>query len=182
MTNKNYICFSGGAEGADTFFEMYSERYDIKVIAFSFYGHNTKSNNKRVLSKEELDEGFLHVETANKSLKRNIYNLSPYVKNLLSRNWYQALNADAIFAIGRLVEKKYVDGGTGWCSQMGIDNHKSIYVFDNQWYEYNYDENIFKEISYIPKLTNRFAGVGSRNINENDIKAIEELFKTNFEK
>jgi len=139
---KTIICNTGGADGADTIFENESIKYGISVISWSFYGHRIKSNNKIILNDEQLLEGWEKVKISNKSLKRNIFRLSPYVKNLLSRNWYQVKNSDVIYAIASIQDNmKIVDGGTGWAVQMAIDNNKEIYVFDQYrcfWYKFNF--------------------------------------------
>jgi len=178
------ICNSGGAIGADTLFEDICVNNGIDVIAWSFKGHKTDSKNTVILSQEELIEGFEHVKIANKNLKRNIFNIGPYVKKLLSRNWYQVKNSDAIYAIAN-IKSDYmsVEGGTGWAIQMAIDNKKSIFVFDQKtdlWFEYDYIIG-FKPmgIGDIPKLTERFAGIGTRELKDSGIVAIKSLFKKN---
>ena len=177
------ICYSGGATGADTVFEEMCMLNDIKVIAWGFQGHKTNSKNNKILNQDELDEGFEHVKIANKTLKRNIYKLSPYVKNLLSRNWYQVLYSDAIFATANMNDDYMtVAGGTGWAIQMAVNNKKQIYVFDQKtdlWFEYDYSIG-FKtmDINIIPKLTERFAGIGSREMTDNGMLAIKKLFQT----
>ena len=174
------ICNSGGAIGSDQIFEEECIKKEIPVIAWSFHGHKTNSKNVKILTKEELAEGWEHVKIANESLKRNIYNLSPYVRNLLARNWFQVKNSDAIFAIGDLMpDMKIVRGGTGWAIAESIENNKDTYIFDqskNMWFKYIYDNSIFEKYDNIPILTDRFAGIGTRNINENGIKSIKDLF------
>lgn len=176
----NRLCNSGGAVGADTVFEKECISHGIPVIAWSFDGHNTKSPNSKILTEEELDEGFEHIKIANKTLNRNLYNLKPFVKNLLSRNWFQVKDSEAIFAIGRVESDRLsVCGGTGWACAMGIDNYKPVYVFDQyecQWFKFSYVFYEFKRITYRPILTEIFAGIGTRDINENGIKAIKSLF------
>ena len=155
----------------------------MKTIAYSFYGHNISSKNKWILTNKQLNDGWEHVLIANNSLKRNISNISLYVKNLLSRNWFQVRESDCIFAIGILKSDHEVLGGTGWAISMNIDNKKPTFVFEqniNSWYEYSFDENKFEKISYVPKLTENFAGIGTREINENGKKAIIELYRVNF--
>lgn len=190
-----YINYSGGAVGSDSLWESEGEKYGVKTVAYSFYGHNISSKNRWTLTQQQLDDGFTHVEIANKSLKRNIYNISTYVKNLLSRNWFQVRESDCIYAIGILKSNREVLGGTGWAVSMGIDNNKPIYVFEqneNSWYEYIKDGDTendkftpsgkFLKISHIPKLSENFAGIGTRDINENAKKAIIELYRANFNK
>jgi hypothetical protein len=181
---KNYSCYSGGADGADITWENEGEKYGIITYSYSFENHNQKGKNQIVLNKSYLDEGHKHVLIANENLKRNINKISPYVKNLLSRNWYQIKNSDAIFAIGEIKNTNtQVDGGTGWAIQMGIDNKKPIFVFDqerNSWYEYNYSQNQFEKLNSIPTLTENFAGIGTRDIRENGINAIKEIYSHNL--
>jgi hypothetical protein len=175
------ICNSGGAIGADSVFENECLENNIKVIAWSFKGHNIKSKNVQILTKEQLDEGFEHIKIANKSLKRNIYNLNYYIKNLLSRNWYQVVNSDNIYAIAHLDKNfKIASGGTGWAVQCGIDNQKVVYVFDSNyhsWFLYNYDKNIFEKYNNTPVLSEKFAGIGSREIDEESILEIKKLIR-----
>lgn len=186
--------YSGGADGADLFFEKDGVKYGIKTVAYSFYGHNTSSKNRFVLTNIQLEEGWKYILVANKTLKRNITTISTYVKKLLSRNWYQVKNSDCIYAVGVFKSENQVDGGTGWAVQLAIDNDKPVYFFDqnkNKWFKYergfgdlNHDRfaepNGFREISYIPPLTENFAGIGTRNLNENGKKAIQELYRVNF--
>lgn len=177
---KEKICNTGGAHGADTIFENECIKHNIKVISWSFKEHNIKSLNRRILSKEELDEGFENVKKANETLKRNIYGMNIYIRNLLSRNWFQVKYSNAIYAISAIQNNmKIVHGGTGWACQQAIDNNKEIYVFDqfkNNWYKYNYTNEIFEVYKDKPILLDAFAGIGTREINENGIKAIKELF------
>jgi hypothetical protein len=66
---------------------------------------------------------------------------------------------------------------------MTIDNRKPVFVFDqekNCWFTFNYETDQFDQISCVPKLTENFAGVGTREINENGIKAIKEVYKNTF--
>lgn len=177
---NNYTCYSGGANGSDTIFEIESIKRGFNVVAYSFDNHNTKSNNVFILSVRQLKEGFGHVKQANKRLDRNINNVSSYVKNLISRDWFQVKNSDTIFAIGNLEHEDSVRGGTGYAVACAIDVKKSIYFFeqnDNQWYYFDYETDRFEIYEEIPKLTNKFAGIGTRNINNNGIKAILYLFK-----
>jgi hypothetical protein len=175
------FCNSGGADGADTVWENECMINGIPVIAWSFNNHKTKSKNRKILTTEELKEGWEKVVIANETLKRNIWGLKPYVKNLLARNWFQVKNSEAVFAVAHLDSSfKFILGGTGWCCMMGIDNNKPVYVFDsnfNSWFEFSYINYKFQKIDYIPELTETFAGVGSREIDDHGINAIKEIFQ-----
>jgi hypothetical protein len=178
---KKYSCHTGGAHGADYIFENESIKNGFEVLAYSFDNHNTKSNNRVILSKKQLDEGFEHIKIANKRLNRKINNLPSYIKNLISRDWYQVKMSDAIFAVGMIVDNN-VGGGTGYAVACAIDNNKPVYVFDqmyNNWFYYDYEDEQFQIYEGVPKLTKNFAGIGTRNINDKGTYAILELFEKN---
>lgn len=175
----SYTCHTGGAYGSDYVFENESIKKGFKVLAYSFDGHNTKSKNRVILNKKQLDEGFKNIENANKRLNRNLNNLPLYVKNLIARDWFQVKNSDAIFAIG-IIADNIVGGGTGYAVSCAIDNKKPIYVYDQlykSWFYYDYDDDQFQIYEEIPKLTKHFAGIGTRNISNDGINAIMELFE-----
>ncbi len=188
------ICNSGGAIGSDMAFEKISLKYNIEVRAYSFEEHNTTTRNREILSNDKLSEGWKKAQRAAKSLKRNTHNLSEYIKNLLSRNWFQVKNSEAIFAIGYILnpgekgertinktKNQIVDGGTGYCCMMAIQHNKPVFVFnqtDNKWYKWNLNQ--FREIDYIPKLTDNFAGVGTRELTYQGEDAIRNLYLSNF--
>jgi hypothetical protein len=162
--------------------EIVGEKYGVKTIAYSFHNHVQKRKNQKILTVDELKEGFDHVKIAAKGLKRNPNCQYPYVQNLLSRNWFQVKNAEAVFAIAKTMTPTTVEGGTGWAIQMAIDNKKPVLVFDqvnNCWKKFNYELDKFEVIDYIPKLTENFAGIGTREINDNGIKAIMLVFSLN---
>lgn len=178
----NYTCHSGGCPGADMAWELIGEEYGIKTISYSFHNHVQEGKNQKILTVDELNEGFEHVKIASKGIKRDPNVRYPYVRNLLSRNWFQVKNSDSVYAIGKFIDKKLVSGGTGWAVQMAIDNKKETFVFDqanNTWNKYNYDKMEFEIIDYIPKLTQHFAGVGTREINDNGLKAIQDILESN---
>jgi hypothetical protein len=185
---ENYICHSGGCLGSDMMWEIEGNKYGVKTIAYSFFNHTQESENQKILSIKELEEGFEHVKIADLSLKRKLDNLIyPYVKNLLSRNWFQVKNSESVFAIGMFGNESHtiVDGGTGWAVQMAIDNKKDVFLFNQpmkEWNKYDYEENKFNTIDYIPKLTVNFAGIGTRKLNVFGELAIKEIYRYNFKK
>jgi len=175
----NYTCFTGGAMGSDFVWETESIKKGFKVVAFSFEGHNTKSRNRLILTPEELEEGFEHIKIANKKLNRNLTGLQPYVKNLIARDWFQVNSSDTIFAVG-VSNSNIVLGGTGYAVACAMDNKKPIYLFDqnfNYWLYFDYKDDAFRMCEEMPKLTEKFAGIGTRNINNDGVRAIVGLFK-----
>jgi hypothetical protein len=169
----NYINHSGGAVGADSTFDSIGKSMGFNTHIHYYHGKKTPIGNLRITDMEER-EGWIHVLEANRTLKRK-----PYAyRDLLTRNWFQVKNSDAIFAISELKSYTEVEGGTGWAVQMGIDNHKPVYVFDqkyNRWLSYDYDEKMFV-FCEPPVLTENYAGIGTRNLNDHGKKAIAQLY------
>ena len=189
----NYNNYSGGAKGSDIAWEIVGKKYGVKTTSFSFKEHNSLSSNRMILSDEELLEGWERVLVSAKKMNRYIENTSPYVRKLLSRNWFQVKNSDAIFAIGTIVypNKKgskqtnktnipVVDGGTGYAVHMAMEVGKLIFVFEqnlNKWFKWENDN--FIEIEE-PILTKNFAGIGTRELTDNGINAIKSIYEKTF--
>ena len=197
VNNLNYdniTCHSGGAYGSDTYFEEIGAKYNVITRAYSYKTEKHKSINKVEISEEDYLEGIKMIKIANKKLMRN--GIDKYM-NLLSRNWSQVKYSNQTFAIGFIVKNgdkspkgfknntgyDLVDGGTGYAVQMSIDNKRDVFVFDQKlikWFRFSYLSYRFVECDP-PKITEQnFAGIGTRDINEHGINAIEELYKRTF--
>lgn len=192
---SNIICHSGGAVGSDTYFETIGEKFGVKTKAYSYKTPKHQSPNKVEISDDDYNEGISEVNKANKILGR--FGINKYM-NLLARNWAQVKYSDEIFAIGTIVDpgkkggkgyynkSKYqvVDGGTGYAVQMGINNEKVVYVFDqlkDKWFRWSYTSFSFVEMSNSPDITSQnFAGIGTREILPNGINAIKQVYKKTF--
>lgn len=182
--NNGYTNHSGGALGADTYWEQCGREYGVKTVAYSFGNHSSKSPSLRVLKLDELAEGWEAVKSVSKDIGRNLP-YQKYVQNLLSRNWFQVKNSEAVFAISKLNRStfKNVEGGTGWAVQMAIKHQKPVFLFDQlekKWYIYNTESGLFTEIDYIPTLTQNFAGIGSRELTVSGMAAIDSVYKETF--
>lgn len=189
-------CHSGGAEGADTYFETIGDKYGVKTNTYSYKTKYHNSVNKVEISQEDFIEGIDEINRANKVLGR--FGIHKYI-NLLARNWAQVKYSKEVFAIGSIVEpgakgnrgyynkSKYqvVDGGTGYACQMAINNDRDLYVFDqnkDKWFRWSYTSLSFIEIEKeLVKINfEDFAGIGTREIKDNGIRAIEDLYKRTF--
>jgi hypothetical protein len=189
------ICHSGGAPGADTEWEIGGDPFGVKTYAYSYKTPKHQSPNKVEISDEDYKEGIVEVNKANKWLNR--YGIHKYM-NLLARNWAQVKYSKQIFAIGTIIKPgdkntkgyynkgKYeiVDGGTGYAVMMGINNSREVYVFDqikDKWFRWSYTSMSFIELDQTPKITEQdFAGIGTREIKNNGILAIREVYKKTF--
>ena len=179
-----YVCHSGGCPGADLVWENEGAKYGVTTIAYSFRNHVQEGKNPKILTVDELNEGWDNVLIADKTLNKNVKNVtSPYMRNLLCRNWFQVKNSEAIFAAGKMDSEKQVNGGTGWAVQMAIDNKKPVYVFcqtNKTWLYFDYEHKMFWPFHTIPTLTENFAGIGTRDLNAHGIAAIQEICKHNL--
>jgi hypothetical protein len=194
---KNITCHSGGALGADSYWENIGSKYEVKTKAYSYKTKYHNSPNKFEISDEDYNEGVEQINKANNHLGR--FGINKYM-NLLARNWAQVKYSTQVFAIGNIVnpgtkspsrgyysKSKFqtVDGGTGYCCQMAINNMRDVYVFDQiklKWFRWSYSSMSFIELKETPKIkTQNFAGVGTREITSGGIKAIEEVYKKTFQ-
>jgi hypothetical protein len=185
VNEMKYINHSGGAEGSDMAWEVAGISYGVLTIAYSFPGHTQYGANPYIMDTDELNEGWKACEIAAKTLRRPLNKVKTnYVKNLFCRNWFQVKYADAIFAIGTMVNgsNKLVTGGTGWAVQMAVDNEKQVYLFEQnklKWMEYNTLHKEFFECD-IPTLTPDFAGIGTRKITDDGLQAILNVYESTF--
>ena len=193
---KEYICHSGGAQGADSYFAyMCAELKTARCIAHTFKGHRVNEINGWTVdelynpediivhSQEELAIADSYLKIANKHINRQFPTKSEFVNNLLRRNYYQVKDTQGIFAISSFDEKGKVKGGTAWAVYMAIDMGKLVYVFDqvqNQWFIVCYEKKKWIKTE-APILTEVFTGIGTREINEKGRMAVDRLFETIFE-
>ena len=189
------VCHSGGATGADTYWETIGDNYGVKTKAYSYKTKYHTTDNKVEISDTDYEEGVKEITKANRVLSR--YGIHKFM-NLLARNWSQVKYSDEVFAIGTIVEPgkkgskgfynksefQVVDGGTGYAVQMAINNGKFVYVFDqdkDKWFRWSYTSLKFIEVAKPLKISyENFAGIGTREIKPNGIKAIEEIYKLTF--
>jgi len=189
------VCHSGGASGADTYWETIGDNYGVKTRAYSYKTKYHTTENKVEISDSDYEEGIKEITKANRFLSR--YGIHKFM-NLLARNWSQVKYSDEVFAIGTIVEPgkkgskgfynksefQVVDGGTGYAVQMAINNGKFVYVFDqdkDKWFRWSYTSLSFIEVTKPLKISyENFAGIGTREIKPNGIKAIEEIYKLTF--
>ena len=172
---------SGGAIGSDTQWDTIGREYGMLNNKHYYHGQKTPNGNTEITT-AQFEEGKQKVLLANRTLNRKPDNYM----NLLARNWIQVKNADAIFAIGTIMEnRKMVDGGTGWAVQMAIDSGKPVYVFDQNkkaWFSWEGSASdissvMFEQLAETPTLTKDFAGIGTRKISADGISAIRDVYE-----
>lgn len=191
--SKPITLHSGGADGADSYWGMLGEQYGIKA---NHYKHGDMIKGNTPITEEDAKEGKEKVLKAGKQTGA----INKYAQNInkpeLIRNWSQVKYSDIILAIGtmlkagdkftdgsnRVAKIAQVSGGTGYAVQMAINEGKPVYVYDQirkEWYK-----NIIGkwEKSDTPTITNNFAGIGTRALNEDGKKAIRDVYEKSFSK
>jgi exodeoxyribonuclease-5 len=115
-----------------------------------------------------------------------------YSGGLVRRDYLQAKAADAVFAISTFIapgakdKKGYtnrtdawqVEGGTGYAVQMAINLGKPVFMYDQLrklWYR-NLD-GTWERIGNTPFLRQNSAVIGTQQINNDGIKAIDDVYR-----
>lgn len=171
---SEFINHSGGAYGGDTMWDLIGRKHGVQDHRHYRDENNTKLSKTldrtgveaTILSKEQMDAARVEIE---KLLGKKYPNTVE--GNLQVRNYYQVANADAVYAVAILSDnKKGVTGGTNTAVQLGIKLNKPVFVWDlttEQWYKY--DGKQFSP-SDTPTLTKNFAGVGTRDIEDYNVR------------
>lgn len=200
MDPNQYALYSGGAEGADTYWGTVAQSYGMDNITHYRPEDITDANRKDAEDKINQANSYLNrvypmqPREATETKKARTQKQADYYNGLILRDTLQASSADAIFAIGQIkgkptsdgiIHKSQVEGGTGWAVQIGINQGKPVYVFDqvrNQWYknEGTAENRRFVPIQEAPKLTNNFAGIGTEHLNDKGRQAIKDVFIQTF--
>ena len=174
------MCLSGGAEGADLQFGMTAGMAGHSVIHWSFANHKSDAPPQEivVLTEEQLSDADEPCKKASASLKKYYPPKSPYVRNLLRRNWYQVAAAERVYAVSVIVDG-IVQGGTSWATQMFIDRFDGgsceCYVYDQleeQWFKWN---GLWEAVGSPPAPQGVYAGIGTRKLNNAGKQAIRSL-------
>ena len=173
--------YSGGAPGAESFFGEVAERYSVQEVNFSFDRHHSeRARGLRVLTKEELALKDVSLSYVSRLLRRE-YTRAPLFRKVLQSICWQVSSGHATYVIGAIMEDGTVRGGTGWGAEFAKLCNKPLLVFDqarNAWFRWHND-------SWLPELDpviskQLFTGTGTRFLQANSRKAIEDLFARSF--
>jgi hypothetical protein len=185
MTPSDSILFSGGAPGAEAEFGGAAERRGIEEVNFTFDGHKIdRHRGVRVLNHEELQAGDVSLAYVGRLMHRT-YTDSPTLRKILQTLWYQVNHGQEIYVVGTILDDKTVRGGTGWGAEFAKLCNKPLHVFDqdkNGWFWWTGDDwkHVHDE-SAAPVIKHaHFTGTGTRSLQSNGKRAIEDLFKRSF--
>jgi hypothetical protein len=175
MEPEDCILFSGAATGAESAFGEAAERHGIEE------GHrDARTRGIRVLTHLELKQGDVSLAYVGKLMNRTFTD-TPLFRKVLQSIWHQVNNGQEIYVIGHILKDGTVKGGTGWGAEFAKLCNKPLYVFDqeqNGWFRWTGD-GWAPESN--PRITHtNFAGTGTRILQPNGKKAINDLFDRSF--
>ena len=184
MQPSESILFSGGAPGAEGAFGACAERYGIEEVNFTFEGHKIERHRGvRVLNHEELQSGDVSLAYVSRLMHRR-YTDSPTIRKVLQTLWYQVNSGQEIYVIGTVLDDGTVRGGTGWGAEFAKLCNKPLHVFDqdkNSWFTWTGEEWEKRSSSNSPMIAHvHFTGTGTRKMQANGKRAIEDLFNRSF--
>ena len=184
MKSTDCILFSGGAPGAEAAFGECAERHGVEEVNFTFDGHKMERHRGiRMLNHEELQSGDVSLAYVSKLMHRR-YTDAPTIRRVLQTLWYQVNLGQEIYVIGTILDDLTVRGGTGWGAEFAKLCNKPLYVFDQSkdgWFEWVGDAWESRRGDDLPVVTHpHFTGTGTRTLESNGRKAIEELFQRSF--
>jgi hypothetical protein len=184
MNREDCIVFSGGAAGAECAFGACAERYGVEEVNFTFEGHTIqRQRGVRVLNHEELRTGDVSLEYVSRLMHRR-YTDAPTIRKVLQTLWYQVNSGQEIYVVGTILDDGTVRGGTGWGAEFAKLCNKPLSVFDQEkdgWFTWTGSEWRAFGTGEGPVITHpHFTGTGTRTLQPNGVRAIEELFTRSF--
>ena len=186
MKPSDCILFSGGAPGAEASFGACAERHGVEEVNFTFDDHKIdRHRGVRVLNHEELLTGDVSLQYVSRLMHRR-YTEGPTLRKVLQTLWYQVNNGQEIYVIGSILDDGTVRGGTGWGAEFAKLCNKPLCVFDQDrdaWSRWTGDEWQTLDRTSEPVITHpHFTGTGTRQLQDNSRRAIEELYAKSFER
>jgi len=184
MNPANSILFSGGAAGAEAEFGACAERHGLDEVNFTFEGHHeVRRRGVRVLTHEELLAGDVSLEYVSKLMNRR-YAEGQTIRRVMQTLWYQVNSGQEIYVVGTILPDNTVRGGTGWGAEFAKLCNKPLCVFDqdkNSWFKWSGTAWQALSAAEGPIITHpHFTGTGTRNLQPNGRRAIEQLYDRSF--
>ena len=176
MNLSNFVMYSGLAKGGDNTFMNLAAKYGVgRQIHIRPVGNlgNTKNLPNGV---EVLVAQSEHLLTAMGKIKEllGIELRLGTGSNLLARNYYQVNKSESVLAVAYLTgDFKSVSGGTRIAVDLSIALNLPTYVLDvatENWFIYDYSQNKFISYAGTPPLTRKFTGVGTRDLENYQVK------------
>lgn len=174
------LFFSGGADGADTYWSLLANHHGYQVVNYAFHGYLIPNIHIRkmgitTISDIDLEQAKYHVKEASLILGKNVP--TGYVKKLIYRNYFIIKDAEIVYAVCS-IKDGLPYGGTGWGCVMADHAGKKVNILDKDtllWYDYA-DTN-FTPIQSPTSPSDAICGIGSREIDKTHMIKMAEVFK-----
>jgi hypothetical protein len=109
---------------------------------------------------------------------------APTIRKVLQTLWYQVNSGQEIYVIGAILDDGTVRGGTGWGAEFAKLCNKPLHVFDQDkdaWFKWDGNDWTALPQAVQPLITHpHFTGTGTRTLQANGRRAIEQLFQRSF--
>ena len=103
---------------------------------------------------------------------------------MLQTLWYQVNAGQEIYVVGAILPDDTVRGGTGWGAEFAKLCNKPLYVFDQEkdgWFKWDRPRVAGARTADGPVITHpHFTGTGTRSLEPNGRRAIEQLYERSF--
>lgn len=180
---QDFILYSGGAAGAESYFGAVAEQYGLQEVNYSFEGHQiARTRGVRVLTAEELALKDVSLAYVSKLMNRQ-YTRAPLFRKVLQSICWQVSSGREIFVVGGILPDNTAKGGTGWGAEFAKICNKPLRLFDQEkdaWFRW--DQEVWTPDAEPVIGTNHITGTGTRFLEANGRAAIETLFARSFKK
>ena len=176
-----FTLLAGGAPGAEEEFGKLAEVHGVAERTFTFAGRDvSRARGRVVLSAKALALADV-AGTYAASRTARVYPATVDFKHLLEALWHQTSTASEVFVIGAVQVDGSVKGGTGWVAELAKLWKRPLHVFDQAADTWLLWTGVQFEPVAPPRITRpRFAGTGTRLLNDAGRAAIQDLFARSF--
>ena len=194
---NTYVLFSGAARGSDAIWSNLAAKYGVgRMIHYRPVG-NTDIRSPYMVNRVWNNETRRYNYVSNHpwelrvcdesrllTARQEIHSLigltlsNNFGANLKARNYYQVNKSGSVLAVSTLLRSssatnKFVSGGTDVAIQLSVSLGLPTYVLDTDtesWFIYDYNQTKFIRYDDVPPLSKKFAGVGTRDLEDYQIK------------
>lgn len=181
VDKSNCTLYSGGMKGAESAFGEAAEKWGVKEINYIFEGQTpARMKNTVLIPDEELKRGDISMELASKMMNRTYYQTNK-IRKVLQLIFHMVNSGHQVFVVGTIQDDDTVKGGTGWAVELAKLFNRPLSVYDQtkkQWF--TWEAGAWKESAPSIKYKS-IVGSGTRNLNEDGLAAINQLFKNAFD-
>ncbi len=173
-----------GTAGAEAEFGANAEKFGVQEVNFTFQGREEIARTRGLveLTADELKLGEVSAAYLKAHMRRT-YPATPAFQHVLQTIWHQVSTASEVFAVGTLEADGTTHGGTGWAVELARHWKKPVHVYDQEkkrWFAWSGKEWTPEDAPVVTR--ERFAGCGTRSLNDAGKAAIRELFERSFGK